>query len=377
MTTKEGIALLLIAGVFALMPRTVGAVEYGGFGGRPAFPREDNPRTESIFVHTLTPGEVQDEGVLVVNNTGEEKTLIVYGADSTPSTDGAFACKQYAESKLDVGAWIVLDKNEVTLASGTSEVVPFTISVPLSASVGEHNGCILVQEKKAPVEGQSGANLSVRTGLRVAITIPGEITRKLEIASFTMEKQDGSRVLRPAVANTGNVSIDADVQVTTRYFFGLAHATHGGQYPVLRGETSEWNFELKRPFWGGPYRTQMTLAYDTSNEAGVGVVSGQAARVLTSDALWFFSLPTLPGLLLELCLLALVGWAVYLGLMKKRRQQWIAASWVPYAVAAGDDLGSLAARRNVSWQLLAKVNDLKPPYALKEGDRLRLPPADK
>lgn len=34
---------------------SVEAIEYGGFGGRPAYPRADNPRTESIFIHTLEP----------------------------------------------------------------------------------------------------------------------------------------------------------------------------------------------------------------------------------------------------------------------------------------------------------------------------------
>ncbi len=40
---------------------SVEAIEYGGFGGRPAYPRADNPRTESIFLYTLEPGAVQKE----------------------------------------------------------------------------------------------------------------------------------------------------------------------------------------------------------------------------------------------------------------------------------------------------------------------------
>lgn len=62
------------------------AIEYGGFGGRPAYPRADNPRTESIFVHTLEPGAVQKEGITVINNSSESKTVLIYAADSTPST---------------------------------------------------------------------------------------------------------------------------------------------------------------------------------------------------------------------------------------------------------------------------------------------------
>lgn len=37
------------------------AIEYGGFGGRPAYPRADNDRTESIFIHTLEPGSEKAE----------------------------------------------------------------------------------------------------------------------------------------------------------------------------------------------------------------------------------------------------------------------------------------------------------------------------
>lgn len=124
------------------------AIEYGGVGGRPAYPQPGNPRTDSIFIHTLEPGTEQKEGVRIVNNTKEIKTLILYASDSTPSTGGSFACEQFSEPKDDVGAWITLDKKEVTLEPATNVIVPFVISVPENADVGEHNGCILIQEKK-------------------------------------------------------------------------------------------------------------------------------------------------------------------------------------------------------------------------------------
>lgn len=104
------------------------AVEYGGFGGRPAYPRADNPRTESIFIHTLEPGAVQEEGVLVVNNTAEPKTLLVYATDSTPSTGGAFACKQFSEPKVDVGAWITLANQRLRLIRRQTKSFPSPFS---------------------------------------------------------------------------------------------------------------------------------------------------------------------------------------------------------------------------------------------------------
>ncbi len=289
-----------------LSPNFAQAIEYGGVGGKPANPIAGNSRTESIFIHTLEPGATQEDGVLVVNNSPETKTLLVYAADSTPSTDGAFACKQLTEEKTDVGAWITLKKSEVTLESGTKETVPFTIRTPLTASVGEHNGCILIQEKKAAVEGQTGAAISMRTGLRVAITIPGDILRKLEIGALTVAPTDAGFSLTPTVKNIGNVSIDANVRVITRNFIGMTHFTNGGEFPILRGDTSQWNFDLKRPFWGGFYRSTPGVEYDENPEAGVGLKSGKALTNLTGATVWFFSFPTLPALLIEILVLLFI-----------------------------------------------------------------------
>ncbi|MBU1323206.1 LysM peptidoglycan-binding domain-containing protein [Patescibacteria group bacterium] len=353
------------------------AVEYGGMGGRPAYPRSDNPRTESIFVHTLEPGAVQEEGVLLVNNTEEQKTLQVYAVDSMVSSGGAFACRQMTEPKKDVGVWIELEKSEVTLDSGTSEIVPFTITVPQNAGVGEHNGCIVIQEKKEKVEGQTGMTLSFRTGLRVAITIPGEIIRELEIVGFNIEPQkDGGFLLHPQVKNLGNVSIDADVQVVTRYFFGLTLIEHGGQFPVLRGEVSDWNFELKKPFWGGWYRSSFALEYGEDLETEIGKETGQKIR-LEGPSVWFFSAPKPVALAIEIIVLLLLGFSGFLFWLSKKRKRWIKENWVDYEVKSGEDINSLAKRFDVSWKLLAKVNKLKPPYALKPGEKIKVPPANK
>ncbi|MDD5251430.1 MAG: LysM peptidoglycan-binding domain-containing protein [Patescibacteria group bacterium] len=366
---------------FAVFASYASAIEYGDFGGRPAYPRADNPRTESIFVHTLNPGDIKEEGVLVVNNSTARKTILVYAVDSTPATDGAFACEQLAETKDDVGAWITLAKSEVTLDSGTNEVVPFTIAVPGNASVGEHNGCIITQEKVEKPDNKSGVSLSFRTGLRVAITIPGELERKLEIAGFVVTpRNDGGFLLQPKVKNLGNVSIDADVRVVTKYFFGSTLITHGGQYPILRGDTSDWNFELKKPFWGGWYRSVFTVEYDGNPEAGVGVKSGKNLTLLEGPMVWFFSTPTTAGMAIEGAVLLLIAIILVLCWLSRRRKNWIKKNWVEYEIKSGEsgeDVKSLAERFGTSWKLVVKANNLQPPYALQPGQKIKVPPAKK
>jgi LysM repeat protein len=368
---------IFLSGIFAIVlfsaPLSLFALDYGGLGGRPAFPREDNPRTDSIFVHTAEPGTVIEEGIRIVNNKQERKTALVYATDSTPSTGGGFACEQMSDTKDDVGAWIQLEKNEVTLEPAKNELIPFTITIPQNASVGEHNGCIAIQEKKGDEEKGAGAHISTRLGLRVAITIPGELVRDITISDFTVTKrEDGSFLLTPAIENSGNVSVDVDVSVQTRHLLGFLYHEHGGQFPVLRGEIFEQNFELKKPFWGGWYRTSLEVTYDKGDAAGVGMGSGEDLTVIKGPSQWFFSMPTIWGLIVEIIILIGILWLLLLMYVAKKKSGWI-KRWSVYTVQEGDDIQSISKTFRVPWKLFVKVNKLKPPYILSPGEEVRVP----
>lgn len=371
--------LVIAFALFAISIPTalVRAVEYGGIGGRPAYPRSDNPRTQSIFVHTLNPGEKIPEGVKVLNNSATRKTLLVYAVDSEVASGGSFACKQYVEPKQDVGAWVTLVKTEVTIDSLQSELVPFSIAVPKNASVGEHNGCIIIQEKTDDDANpdQTGIVLSFRTGLRIAILVPGDIERKLEITGFSVEAKDTDFLMRPKVKNLGNVSIDANVQVRTDYFFGVELAHDGGLYPILRGQESEWNFELKKPFWGGWYKANVTVEYDPDPSAGVGTKSGKPLTVLRTQPIWFFAMPSQNALIIEAAVLLVLLWFLYLFVRSRMRKSWIKKHWVLYEVREGEDINMLAQKFGVSWKLLASANKVQAPYTLRSGQKVKVPPS--
>src|SRR5688500_3251992 len=83
-----------VASVLVLMclVSPVHAVESGGIGGRPARPDPSNPRTESIFVFPVEPGQKTENAVRVYNNSGTEKIIGVYAVDSQVSSGGSFAC---------------------------------------------------------------------------------------------------------------------------------------------------------------------------------------------------------------------------------------------------------------------------------------------
>jgi hypothetical protein len=359
------IAVFLILGV--LYPAA--ALEYGGIGGRPGSPRPDEPRSESIFLHTVTPGQVIGESVLVINNTSERKDLVVYAADSTPSTDGAFACEQLSEPRDSTGAWIDFGAPEVqlTLEPKEKRFLPFQIVVPAELTPGEHNGCVLIQDlKKSKADGVTGGiHLAMRTGMRVLLTAPGAQFKELSLTSFTATAlPDRMMRLVPEVRNDGNVSVEADVKVVTRNSFGQEVFTHGGLYTILPFDTSRWNFEFKAPFYGGWFTSSVRITYN----------DGTQDRAIEGTAITFFIWPPRNVIVAELAFLSVLlpillhfiwGWLIF----------WLRRyRWPRYTVREGDDIMKISKQRHISWKLLIKINNIKPPYVLTPGEKIRVPP---
>ncbi len=412
--TLLSVPAFLLVGFFIMSP-FASAAQYGGLGGRPADPDPANPRTESIFIHTIEPGTSASDAVRVINNTPEEKTVFVYSADSTPSTDGGFACKQRVEERKTVGAWIeflpingpegpvtetvpetdpsTVNEAEVggsaltentptqlglTLPPSSSIVIPFFVNVPEGVDVGEHNGCILIQEAKTKEAG-SGVSLSFRTGLRVAITIPGEVIRSLEIQSFDANKKNslGQRIVSGTVASTGNVSIDTNVAVQTSHILGFEYFTQGGQYPVLARDKSTWNYALSDTFWGGWYRSTLVVSYDNSENARIGQNSEKALINLSAQTKWFFVMPAMQAIFIYLAVFFLLLSIIFFFLARRVQRKYRLRTWDIVEVGPNDSLLDIAKKRNCSWRQIARVNHLQAPYQFVKGQHILVPPLKK
>lgn len=373
-----------------LVPQVLFAAN--NFGIKPAYPREDNPRTESIFVHSIKPGESVRDGVKVVNGMDIEKRVYVYATDSARSSGGAFACGQLSNKREGVGSWIDFDLSEIDeetrkvvfekdngfeiiLPPGTEIDIPFAVSLPSNVSVGEHNGCIVIQEVKAKSD-QAGVNLTVRSGIRVAITVPGEVKRELKFVGFTVNKNKQKVSLKTLVENTGNVSIDTDVSVDVKHFFGLNFREFGGSYPVLRGETSEFNFEMKNPLLGGIFFTKAIFSYDADSRAVIGVNTDSKLVKVKSDTFWFVLPPRGLGFVIWALILFII-WFIWNFIKFKKEQRRHIESWPDYVVKDGDTLQTISKEFRLPWKFIVKANRLKPPFMLEPGQKIKLPPRKK
>lgn len=362
------------------LPSVASAINYGGVGGTPAHPRANNPRTKSIFIYELKPGQQATDAVKIQNSTSSQQTIALDAVDSELSSGGAFTCKQAVEQKTDVGSWIKLSATSVTVAADSSKIVPFTVTVPNSkqVDVGEHDGCITLQaaSQTAKKSAQAGILLSFRSAIRVVVTIPGKIIKKLNIDKINVVKNNnGSYQVSPFISNTGNVSLDTALQTKTVSMLGITTATiKNGTTPILPRTTASWNYTIKKPFWGGFYKARVVASYNANPTTELGVDNGANQQTISKDSAQFFVAPSPLALLIELAVvLGLIGLIAWF-LRKRMHKKHVKKTWESYTMEKGDTLQQLAKEFHVPWKKIAQVNKLKPPYEIHEGEKLKLPP---
>lgn len=371
--------LLLALGVLTLPAAVVGA-QSGGIGGRVANPDPDNPRTQSIFIYTLEHGETKEDQILVVNRTEEEQTIRLGSVDGVVTNTGDYTCRQEAEPVEDSGGWVQLSKTEVVLPPDGEELVDFTVTVPETADVGEHNSCLTLQAVEPEDEAVSGGiRLRTRQAIRMIVTIPGELTRDISIERFTATHDIGGQNYSLTAANKGNVSADIymRVQLTSwlnNPWFTVKGAETGGEYPLVPGESLTKGFTTSlQPLFGGWYKATPSLRYDKRFGA-FGTQNDQAVyETITGEPVNMFFWPTPLGWVIIAIILGLIVTIIWRTTSRAKRHRKLKRSARKYKVQKSDTIQSLADKSQVSWQELAKLNKLSAPYLLKEDQEILLP----
>ncbi|MBL8159548.1 LysM peptidoglycan-binding domain-containing protein [Candidatus Saccharibacteria bacterium] len=369
--TGTSLTSLALAFTLALVVSApAGAVESGGVGGKPANPRSDNPRSQSIFIHEIQPGRTVQDAVQIINNTDDVKKVDVYGVDSQVSSGGAFACAQKADVATNAGEWITVERTTVDVAPKNKATVPFTITVPENADVGEHNACIAFQAAdQVPQSAGNGITLSFRSAIRVVVTVPGDIKKELTIKGLDVEEKNNEVIVTPTLKNTGNVSLDTKLEVGLQGLFGSQ--TDGGTFPVLNGREAENGFSFARPFWGGWYLARVSASYVSDPAVSLGEETEPDKVLQTSSTVFIAPAPAAAGIMIA-SLAVLAGLITFL-IRRQRDRAEERQSAIKYRVERGDDIQSVASEHGVNWKTLVRLNDLKPPYTLRPGQHIRIP----
>jgi len=366
-------AVIAASGLMLTATPIASAISTGGIGGRPANPDPNNPRTQSIFIYNLDKNQSKTDQVLVSNESDTTQTIDLYAVDGIVTNTGAYTCQQQSEANTGVGSWIKLSQTEVTLAAHDNQKVNFTITVPATADVGEHDGCLVFQSANDQGEVKGSVRIRTRQAIRVVETVPGKLHRSIAITSFDVSQKNGAQHFALNLQNTGNVSADVDTEVTLKNMFGSVVYHNGGGYPVLANKQLNLNFtNEKQPFFGGWYTAQATAAYDT--RAGTfGTSDTTHLTTERSKAIVVFVAPSLLATILYLIILALIVGFITWFLMRRRTMRLAQTTWATMVIEPGDTLESLAKEHGVSWKQIAVINKLQAPYALIPGQTILVP----
>ena len=191
--------------------------------------------TRTQFEYSTDPG-TQVVDYVVVSNLGETPAqFAIYATDATNDVDtGAFGLLPSNEPPTDLGAWITMDVESITIEPGQKSTIPFNLLIPSDATPGDHVAGIIASITSSTESEGTTVNLEQRVGARMYLRVSGDVAASAEISgvttSFTPELNPfafGQMTVDYSVRNTGNVRMDVNqlVRITGPFGIPLAELT--------------------------------------------------------------------------------------------------------------------------------------------------------
>jgi len=374
---KKTIALFFVSLFFLFYPGVSKAIVTDTIGILPAHPDPYVRFSDSWFLYKLDPGQEKRDAVKLINNTDITSVVKLVTADGLATSDGAFALMPEDQPNRDMGTWVKLSATEVEVPPKSEKIIPFTITVPKNADVGDHMAGIAMQELET-VDGNviptTGIKVVTRIGVRMYMTVPGEVKKgygivRLDheyyptgIRNFFKDFLDINKktVFFVGIKNEGNVRIAPLVTLNLKNIFGrtvvnLPDQEIGTVFP--RGENKD-----SMVVWNGMPLFGRYVAKVTVNPQLEGL-SSQSREIV----IWAF-----PS---KICFM-LILLAIFSILIRLIARYVVEASkerMPVYTVMTGDSLAKLSERFSVKWKKIAKLNELKKPFDINEGEKLFVP----
>jgi len=347
------------------------AITGAGIGARPANPDPSNILTQSWFIYELDPGEIKEDAILLINRSGETRRLKIDPLDGGLSEDGGFGISDKPENNVDVGTWIELSATEVTLKPNEQAKIPFKVVVPEDTWVGDHFGGFGVYEvdaasaQKVPVGSGSTVYVKTRLGLRMYVTVRGDKVWNISLTRRSFGVSQGKLYLRLGLINKGNVKGDLELTGSIYSPIGL----YDRQEKIPLGQIAPHQGRLlTNARWQGKNAPLFGLYLL------VGTITDTAHPDIAKPIRVVMPLFFFPGRALLLILILLfVIWLIYQFVLWRRALKLARTKVVAYQVKASDSLMKVAAEFNLPWKLVARINNLNPPYELSGIKKLYLP----
>ncbi len=229
----KGTFLLLVAVVTMMLgaPFSASIAHASGgseprFGLQPVLYDPSNLLTKSYFIFDDKPGIVVTSRVRVINSGTARGSVSLYAVDATTGQTSGAVYLNRDDPRNDVGAWITLGVQQLTLDPGQSQIVPFQITIPRTVRPGQHLGGIvaenLTQQSNSPTrntkQNTSTFKITIKnlTIIAVQVNLPGTPVEQLAATGAQIGGENGYQQLLVGLSNTGTVMLkpSGTLQVT-------------------------------------------------------------------------------------------------------------------------------------------------------------------
>lgn len=185
--------------------------------------------TRRSFEYSVDPGTQIVDSVVITNSGDTEAEFLIYASDAMNVLEtGAFGLLERDTASTDVGSWITMNSDTITIAPGMQAIVPFDLLVPSDATPGEHVAGVIASVVTAGESDGAAVELEQRVAARVYLTVSGAVQAGVEVeglsTSFNPEFNPfapGNVDVNYTVRNSGNVRVDVLQTITVNGPFGI------------------------------------------------------------------------------------------------------------------------------------------------------------
>ena len=365
--------------VLFLLPNGVLALSAGGISIMP-HNNEQYPKRGGWFLYEVDSGEVINDETIITNTKDTSVFVKLEGIDAFLLDDGAFALRDTSKNE-DIGTWIELAETDFELEPNSSKIIPFTITVPKDAEVGDHIGGLAVYETAGEPEqvyqsGGTKVGITTRVGARIYLTVAGDIIRDLNIKKRYFFGRADKMMFKFILENKGNIRANLTITEGKIYnIFGLYDEQQGivlGQIFPNKTVTKTFPWPGKNKPLFGPYLAIFTIE-DTYKK--VNPNSSVVIPEVEPVTVWLFTFFVPYTQIAVIAGLLFLIWFIWQFINWKRLSNLARRPVAKYKVKKDNNLMSIAHDFGVSWKIIAKLNNIKPPYSLYGIKILYIPDA--
>ena len=214
-----------------------------------------NPPTEMIK------GGSYAGNIVVTNKTNHGEKFFLIASDINPNDDQIE--KEHYPVQSSLASWIFIQNEILNINAHASETVPFTITIPPNAEIGEKNAFFIVSMKQMILLNFKNKAVLFDV-IPVRITIPGKVINSISFTHLPsvvfLDKKPKDMQIPLAMHNRGNISKTGAIKITWKNIFN--NKKIGDQYisqTVFPQTNRMETISIPKDFPFGVYRMQINF----------------------------------------------------------------------------------------------------------------------